>query len=117
MYIMGSKMSVRSGRLAQAPWLLNILFASACSLKSSFGHQGSLESMTDSVNVARPPLLVENKRIFGIVPNNRTWPSLKDYNLFQHMKRFEIARLSRLFRPRHGYPRCGVRGRRSAHQR
>jgi hypothetical protein len=35
--------------------------------------------MTDSVNVARPPLLVENKRIFGIVPNNRTWPSPKDY--------------------------------------
>ncbi len=34
----------------------------------------------------------ESKRIFGIIPNNRTSPSLKDYKPLSPKEKFEIAR-------------------------
>jgi hypothetical protein len=92
MSIVGSKMSRRSCRLAQGRWPLIILFASACSPSFSFGQQGSLESLTDSGNVASKSPPVENKRILGVIPNNRTWPSLKDYKPLSTREKFEIAR-------------------------
>jgi hypothetical protein len=92
MYIVGNKMSVRSCRLIQARWLLVVLFASESFPSLSFGQQGSLESLTDAANVAPQPLPVENKRILGIIPNNRTWPSLKGYRPLSTREKFEIAR-------------------------
>ena len=35
---------------------------------------------------------MESKRIFGIIPNNRTWPSLTDYKPLSPKQKFEIAR-------------------------
>ncbi len=41
---------------------------------------------------APQPLPRESKRIFGIIPNNRTSPSLKDYKPLSSKQKFEIAR-------------------------
>jgi hypothetical protein len=71
---------------------LTILFASAYFPSSSFGQQFYSEKPAESVNVAPQPLPLENKRIFGIIPNNRTSPSLKDYKPLSARKKFEIAR-------------------------
>jgi hypothetical protein len=35
---------------------------------------------------------VESKRILGVIPNNRTWPSLKNYKSLSAQEKFEIAR-------------------------
>jgi len=69
-----------------------ILFASASSPSLSFGQQASLAAFTESANVAPQPLSLENKRILGISPNNRTWPSRKDYKPLSPKQKFEIAR-------------------------
>ena len=69
-----------------------ILFASASSPSLSFGQQASLAAFTESANVAPQPMPPENKRIFGIIPNNRTWPSRKDYKPLSTKEKFEIAR-------------------------
>ena len=72
-----------------------ILFASACWPTLSFGQQASFEDLTasESVNPAPPqPVPRESKRIFGIIPNNRTWPSLKDYKPLSTREKFGIAR-------------------------
>jgi hypothetical protein len=69
------------------------LVALACSPSLSFGQ--SFEVVTESVSVApQPPpapLPVESKRILGIIPNNRTWPSLTDYKPLTSKEKFEIA--------------------------
>jgi hypothetical protein len=52
-----------------------------------FGQQVSIES---SVAPSPPPR--ESKRIFGIIPNNRTSPSLKDYHPLSPKQKFQIAR-------------------------
>jgi hypothetical protein len=70
---------------------LIVLFASACSLSLSFG-QSISESSIESGSVAPPPLPLESKRIFGIIPNNRTWPSLTDYKPLSPREKFAIAR-------------------------
>jgi hypothetical protein len=44
------------------------------------------------VNSAPQQTPLENKRIFGIIPNNRTSPSLKDYKPLSPQEKFEIAR-------------------------
>jgi hypothetical protein len=92
MYTVRRKMSARAYRLTRSRWLLITLFGSACFPSLSFGQQGSLENLTDSVKVAPQPLPPENKRILGIIPNNRTWPSLKDYKPLSTREKFEIAR-------------------------
>jgi hypothetical protein len=69
------------------------LFASAALPSLSFGQ--SFEVATESVSVASqpppapPPL--ESKRILGIIPNNRTWPSLTDYKPLTSREKFKIA--------------------------
>jgi hypothetical protein len=92
MCIVGRNTSVRSCRLARARWLFIILFSSTCLPSLSFGQQASLENLTGSLDVAPQPLTVENKRILGIIPNNRTWPSLKNYKPLSTREKFEIAR-------------------------
>jgi hypothetical protein len=71
---------------------LLIFFASACS--PSFGQ--SFETVTEKVSVAPQPVAeqppVESKRILGIIPNNRTWPSLKEYKPLTSKEKFAIAR-------------------------
>lgn len=68
-----------------------ILIASAYFPSLSFAQQFSSETSTESVNVAPQSPPVENKRIFGIVPNNRTSPSLKNYKPLSPREKFEIA--------------------------
>jgi hypothetical protein len=80
---------------------LVILFSSACWPSLSFGQQVSFEDLRESESVtpqppppqspdqAPPP---ESKRIFGIIPNNRTSPSLRNYEPLSAKQKFEIAR-------------------------
>ncbi len=49
----------------------------------------SASSTTSAVDRATPP---ENSRILGIIPNNRTWPSLINYKPLTPEQKFEIAR-------------------------
>jgi hypothetical protein len=86
------KLSQRPCRLNGSRWLLIILFASTCFPSLSFGQQASLVSSTDPVTAAPPPLPAENKRIFGIIPNNRTWPTLQGYKTLSTREKFQIAR-------------------------
>jgi hypothetical protein len=68
----------------------------------SYGQQASIEGVatenvtaantTGSASVAPQPPPQESKRIFGIIPNNRTSPSLKDYRPLSPKEKFEIAR-------------------------
>ena len=78
-----------------------ILLASAYFSSLLFGQQASIEivsaenvsaNATGSASVAPQPLPQESKRIFGIIPNNRTSPSLKDYRPLSPKEKFEIAR-------------------------
>jgi|HubBroStandDraft_1064217.scaffolds.fasta_scaffold205632_2 hypothetical protein len=69
-----------------------ILFASACWPSPSFGQQASFEDLIASESAAPQPLPIESKRILGIIPNNRTWPSLTDYKPLSTREKFEIAR-------------------------
>jgi hypothetical protein len=69
------------------------LLALACSPSLSFGQQISSEAPIESLDLApQPNGLVESKRIFGIIPNNRTSPSLRNYKSLSPGKKFEIAR-------------------------
>jgi hypothetical protein len=80
---------------------LIILCASACAPSLSFAQ--SFEVATESARTApgsvsvapQPPPLtppLESKRILGIIPNNRTWPSLTDYIPLTTQEKFQIAR-------------------------
>jgi hypothetical protein len=73
-----------------------ILLFSACWPSLSFGQQVSFEDLTaaESVTSLPPSQLApsESKRIFGIIPNNRTSPSLKDYKPLSTKAKFDIAR-------------------------
>lgn len=66
-----------------------VFFASAC------GFAQPAPSGDPPVSVGPAPVgapAVESKRIFGIIPNNRTWPSLKNYVPLTAKEKFEIAR-------------------------
>jgi hypothetical protein len=58
--------------------------------------QASLETPPGLVNTAPHPAPAEDtsesKRIFGIIPNNRTSPSLQNYKPLSARQKFEIAR-------------------------
>jgi hypothetical protein len=73
-----------------------ILFASAGWPSFSFAQPASFEDLTEAEAVTpqqpRQPVPQESKRILGIIPNNRTWPSLKDYKPLSTREKFEIAR-------------------------
>src|SRR6202034_2838154 len=69
-----------------------LLILSACWPALSFGQQGSFEDLTAAESVTPQPAPPESKRIFGIIPNNRTSPSLKDYKPLSPKQKFEIAR-------------------------
>jgi len=83
----GRNMSVRCFGLARFAWPLILLFASF-----SFGQQASLEGSAASESVTPQALPSESKRIFGIIPNNRTWPSLTNYKPLTTQEKFQIAR-------------------------
>jgi hypothetical protein len=72
--------------------LLVILCVLAWSPEVSFGQQSSVDNSTASVDVAHEPPPFTNTRIWGIIPNYRTWPSLKDYKPLSAKEKFEIAR-------------------------
>jgi hypothetical protein len=69
---------------------LLIFFASACSPSLLLAQ--SFEVVTEAAYVAPEPTPVASKRILGIIPNNRTWPSLKDYKPLTTKEKFTIAR-------------------------
>ena len=62
----------------------------------SFAQTASFEDLTAVESVTPQPRLqpapLESKRIFGIIPNNRTSPSLKDYKPLSTRQKFQIAR-------------------------
>jgi hypothetical protein len=69
-----------------------VLLASACFPALSFGQPASLAAVTVSATPAAEQPPSESKRIFGIIPNNRTSPSLKNYTPLSTKAKFEIAR-------------------------
>jgi hypothetical protein len=69
-----------------------ILLASACWPSLSFGQPASFEDLTAVESVNAQPLPLENTRILGIIPNYRTWPSLKDYKPLSTREKLQIAR-------------------------
>jgi hypothetical protein len=85
-------MTRKSSQFIQSGFRLVILIGLVDAPPSSFGQQFSPDNSTASVNVSPPPLPVESKRIFGIIPNNRTSPSLKDAKLLSAREKFAIAR-------------------------
>ncbi len=78
--------------------VFTVLFAVACSASLSFGQELSAATASDSVSVApQTPTLpeafpAESKRIFGFIPNYRTWPSRTNYKPLSAKEKFEIAR-------------------------
>jgi hypothetical protein len=64
----------------------SLLFASF-----SFGQQLS-DGLAESASGATQPEPLKKGRLLGIIPNNRTWPSLKDYKPLSPREKFEIAR-------------------------
>jgi hypothetical protein len=58
----------------------------------AFSQQFLPEAAKESINPASTPAPTESKRIFGIFPNNRSSPSLKDYKPLSPKQKFEIAR-------------------------
>jgi hypothetical protein len=82
----------RKSIIPQITLPLLVLCAAACSTPSSFSQEFASGNSPGSVNAAAPPPPLEDKRIFGIIPNNRTWPSLKDYKPLSPREKFAIAR-------------------------
>jgi len=72
-------------------WPLVILFAAWYFPSLSFGQQ-SAEDPPESASLTPPPPSLNRARILGIIPNNRTWPSLKNYVPLSPREKFEIAR-------------------------
>jgi hypothetical protein len=77
---------------------LVVLIASACLPCCSFGQQAALDAATESeaataaAHGAADPAPSGSARIFGIFPNNRTWPSLINYKPLSTRQKFGIAR-------------------------
>jgi hypothetical protein len=68
---------------------------SACWPSFSFGQHASFEDLItpeSSTPLPPEPPPLESKRIFGIIPKNRTWPSLTDYKPLSPKQKFAIAR-------------------------
>jgi hypothetical protein len=84
--------TARGNSLVRPGFLLCILFVPAYFPSLAFGQQTSLETVTAPVKVNPEVPPSESKRIFGIIPNYRTWPSLKDYKPLSTKQKFEIAR-------------------------
>jgi hypothetical protein len=69
-----------------------ILFTAAYFPLCSFGQQAPSDNATDSGTVAPEPPPLRDNRIFGIIPNYRTWPSLTNYKPISTKEKFDIAR-------------------------
>jgi hypothetical protein len=67
-----------------------ILLASAGRPSVSCAQPVSFQDLTAEESVTHFP--AESKRILGIIPNNRTWPSLKEYKPLSTREKFQIAR-------------------------
>jgi len=70
---------------------LFIVLTLACCPSLLLAQQSGSEDLPVSTD-AVPPLPEAGKRIFGIIPNNRTWPSLVDYKPLSMEEKFSIAR-------------------------
>jgi hypothetical protein len=68
---------------------LIILLASAG--LPSWSSAQSFEVDTPSVTAGPQPPTIGNKHIFGVIPNNRTWPSLADYKPLTTGEKFKLA--------------------------
>ncbi len=78
-----------------SPWTglpLIVIFCLARPPSLSFGQQFPPENSTESANAPPRPLPLDRNRVLGIIPNNRTWPSLKNYEPLSAKEKFEIAR-------------------------
>jgi len=58
----------------------------------SLGQQFSSDDSTEPMPGGAQPAPMGSKRILGIIPNNRTSPSLKNYKPLSTAEKFEIAR-------------------------
>jgi hypothetical protein len=87
---------VATCKRTSSTWARLLLLITFCALAwhpaLSFGQEPPSQNATESVNVARQPPPLESKHIFGIIPNNRTWPSLKNYQPLSAKEKFQIAR-------------------------
>jgi hypothetical protein len=86
------RMTCKTSSFVRSGLSLMIAFASAYFPSLSFGQPADLENPAESVIIAPQPLPLESKHIFGIIPNNRTAPSLKYYKPLSPGEKFEIAR-------------------------
>jgi hypothetical protein len=74
--------------------ILLIFFAAMSSISLLYGQQEPgrlLAAVSVTVTAAQTPPS-ESRRIFGIIPNNRTLPSLTNYQPISAKEKFEIAR-------------------------
>jgi hypothetical protein len=69
---------------------LIILLASAG--LPSWSSAQSFEVDTPSVTAGPQPPTIGNKHIFGVIPNNRTWPGLTDFQPLTAKDKFKLAR-------------------------
>lgn len=72
-----------------ARFTFGFLIAAACA-SAQQATSGDPPASTNPGPVAPPP--AESRRIFGIIPNNRTSPSLTNYKPLTTAQKFEIAR-------------------------
>jgi hypothetical protein len=70
----------------------SLLFGQQASLENAPAETASADKTPGSASVASEAPAPESKRIFGIIPNNRTSPSLKNYQPLSPQAKFEIAR-------------------------
>jgi hypothetical protein len=70
--------------------LLAAFLATTCFPSQSFC-QPSSDNPPEPPSVVPQPPALESKRIFGIIPNNRTSPSLKDYKPLTPGEKFALA--------------------------
>ena len=70
----------------------SLLFGQQASLENATADTASADDTPASASVASEAPPPESKRIFGIIPNNRTSPSLKNYQPLSPQAKFEIAR-------------------------
>jgi hypothetical protein len=63
-----------------------------CFQSPAFGQPFAPEAPAEPASAAPAPVPLESTRIFGIFPNNRTWPSLTNYKPISVKQKFAIAR-------------------------
>ncbi len=78
--------------LSVPAYFSSLLLGQQVSIETASTADATPANTSGSASVAPSPLPQESKRIFGIIPNNRTAPSLKDYQPLSPKQKFAIAR-------------------------